>query len=42
MEGRGGSGPVASCLFLFWRMQTICVSQKLVCSHHADSDILTS
>lgn len=32
MEGRGDSGPVTSCLFLFWRMQTICVFQKLVYS----------
>lgn len=37
--GERGSGPVTSCLFLFWRMQTICVSQKLVYSHRADSDI---
>lgn len=39
MKGRGGSGPVTSCLFLFWRMQTICVSHKPVDSHRADSDI---
>lgn len=42
LEGGMKGRQLWPCYFLFvlfWRMQTICVSQKLSCSHHADSDI---